>query len=215
MWSTHIQPTIQAIGDALAPALETLGSLWQNLSVIIDDVFSSIGDAWTLVIKPAIEGAMEIIQDLCEIIEEWWTEYFGPVFEYIGDGIEELWKDKIKPVIDKIIKIIGKVVELIMALWNTVLKPIVEWIGKVLGPVFVAVFEAIWDGVSWAIKLVMNIIKSLLQSLEGIIDFLTGVFAFRCVRDCALSINQIRLQLQYMRFFVKEISRGFARTAVG
>lgn len=176
MWNTHILPTIEAIGTMLAPALETLGSLWGNLSVIINDIFTLIGSVWTTVLKPALEGAMTIIQDLCVIIQDWWEKYFGPVFEYIGDGIETLWTEKIKPTIDKIIEIIGKLIELFMALWNTVLKPLIEWIGKVLGPVFVAVFKSIWDGISWAIGLAMGIIKSLLESLEGIIDFLVGTF---------------------------------------
>ena len=176
MWSTHMQPTIEAIGNMLAPALETLGSLWGNLGVIINDVFTLLGSIWTNVLKPLLEGAMQIIQDLCAIIQEWWEKYIGPVIEYIGDGIQTLWTEKIKPVIDKIISIIGKLIELIMALWNTVLKPIVEWVGNVLGPVFVGVFEAVWDGISWAVGLIMDIIDSLLGVLEGLIDFLVGVF---------------------------------------
>lgn len=176
MWGTHIQPTIDAIGSMLAPALGTLGSLWGNVSVIISDCLSLIGNQWTKVVKPALEGAMKIIKDLCAIIKDWWEKYFDPVFRYIGDGIQKLWTEKIKPVIDKVISIVGKLVELIMALWNNPLKPIVEWVGKVLGPIVVGVFKAIWDGVSWAIGLVMNILNSLLGVLEGVIDFLVGVF---------------------------------------
>ncbi len=176
MWSTHIEPTIASIGDALAPALDTLGSLWSNVATIIADVFSIVENLWTTVLKPIIEGAMEIIQDLAEKFETLWEDYVGPVFEYIGDGIERVWKEHLKPVIDKVIEIIGKLWELIMALWNTVLSPVIDWIAKVLGPIFVEVFKAIWDGVEWAIGLVMNIIGSLLDVLEGIIDFLVGVF---------------------------------------
>lgn len=176
MWSTHMQPTIDAVGNMLTPALGSLGTLWGALSTIINDVFTLIGTVWTVVLKPALEGAMTIIKDLCVIIQEWWEKYFGPVFQYIGEGIQTLWSDKIKPNIDKIMEIIGGLIDLIMGLWNTVLKPYIEWVGKVFGPIFVEVFKIVWDAVSWAIGLVMDILSSLLEVLGGVIDFLAGVF---------------------------------------
>ena len=176
MWDTHIQPTIQAIGDALAPALDTLGQLWNNLSIIVSDVFLLVGDLWTNVLKPALEGALEIIQDLCDIFEELWVDHVGPVVEKVGNSIEKMWTEKFKPAITSIINIIGKLIELIMALWNNVLKPIIDWLVVVFGPLFVGVFDIIWSAVEWVIGWIMNIINSLLTVLEGVIDFLTGVF---------------------------------------
>lgn len=176
MWSTHMQPMIKAIGDMLAPALDTLTSLWVNLSVIINDVFSLIGSIWTTIIKPVLEGAMQIITDLCNIIQEWWEEYIGPVIEYIGDGIEDLWTNYLKPVVDKIVSIIGGLIDIIMALWNVVLKPLIDWLGKIFGPIFVGVFKAIWDGVKGAIGWILTMIGDLLDALGGVVDFIAGVF---------------------------------------
>lgn len=176
MWSTHIAPTIQHIGDALAPALDTLGSLWGNVSVIIADAFKLVENLWTVVLKPIIEGAMKIIQDLADMFKTLWADYVGPVFEYIGDGLEDLWLNTLSPVIDRVIEILGKVWELIMALWNTVLAPLVNWIIYTLGPTIREVFKDIWDIIKQTIEDVMGIIDGLLQVLEGLIDFLVGVF---------------------------------------
>lgn len=176
MWSTHMQPTIAAIGDSLAPALETLGNLWTKLSTVVSDALTQTKNTWTTVLKPALEAAMEIIQDLCDIIEDLWTEYVDPVIAYIGDGVADVWKEKIKPVIDKVITILGKLIELIKALWKNPLKPIIEWLVKIFGPAFVGVFKTIWDVIKQVINDISDVISGLLTIIEGIIDFLVGVF---------------------------------------
>lgn len=175
MWSSHIQPTIEAIGNALAPVLETLGSLWENVSVIIGDAFKLVGDLWTAVLKPAIEGACKILQDLAGVFSDLW-EYIGPIIEDIGDSIEKMWVEKISPAISKIMKILGKLIDLIVALWNNPLKPIVDWLVKILGPAIVGVIDIVWSAVEWAIDFIIDILDSLLTVLGGLIDFLTGVF---------------------------------------
>lgn len=176
MWSTHIEPTIQHIGDALAPALDTLGSLWTNVATIIADAFAILENFWTTVAKPIIEGALEIIQDLADIFKILWEQYIGPVLEYIGDGLEDLWINTLSPVINRIIEILGKLWELIMALWNTVLEPLIQWIVYTLGPSVSNIFKDIWDVIKRTIEDVMGILDGLLQALEGLIDFLVGVF---------------------------------------
>lgn len=176
MWDTHIQPTIEAIGTALAPALETLGSLWENLSTIINDIFIKIGNLWSTVLKPVLEGAMEIIQDLCDIFRKLWVEYVGPVIEYIGDGVERLWDNTLSPIIDKVIVILGKLWDLIMALWNNVFKPIIDWLAAIWGPAIESTFSHLWDTVEQICTDIGGKIDGLLLIFEGIIDFLTGVF---------------------------------------
>lgn len=177
MWSTHIQPTIKAIGDALAPALDTLGSLWGNLSTIVSDIFAKIGNLWTTVLKPVIEGALEIIQALANKFKTLWEQYVGPVVEYIGDGLQNLWTNTFSPVIDKIINLLGKFWEMIMALWNNVLSPVIDWLIATFGPMFVNVFKNIWDFIQVVISNIGTIIGWLVDAFKNIITFLTGVFS--------------------------------------
>lgn len=176
MWDTHVKPTIQAIGDALAPALETLGSLWDNLSTIVSDIFTKIGNLWTTVLKPVIEGAMEIIQDLANKFKTLWEQYVGPVIEYIGDGLEDLWITTFSPVLDKIISLLGEFWEMVMALWKNVLSPLIDWLIKTLGPKFKEVFIGIWDRVKPIIENIGGAVGGLTDTFRGIIKFLTGVF---------------------------------------
>lgn len=176
MWSTHILPTIQAIGAALAPALETLGALWNNLSVIVSDIFLKIGTLWSTVLKPIIEGALLIIQDLANMFSKLWTVFIGPVLEYIGNGIQELWTNTFSPVLDKAMDVIRSLWELIMALWNNVFKPLINWMIDVLGPMFRTAFENLWNVAQPVLENIGDAIGALLGILKGIITFLTGVF---------------------------------------
>ena len=176
MWDTHILPTIQAIGTALAPALETLGALWGNLSVIVSDVFTKIGTLWSTVLKPIIEGALEIIQALADKFRILWEQYVGPVIEYIGAGLQELWTTTFSPILDQVISILGEFWALVMALWNNVLSPLIDWLISFLGPMFKSVFTGLWSVAQPIIANIGNAISGLLGILKGIISFLTGIF---------------------------------------
>ena len=189
MWDTHIKPTIEAIGDALAPALETLGSLWENLSTIVGGIFTLIGELWTNVLKPVIEGAMTIIQDLCEVFQVLWEEFVGPIVEQIGDSIERMWVNYLQPIISKIIGIVGDIIDILMVLWNSVFAPIVKFLADVLAPIFRTVFTAIWGVIEWAISLILNIIDTLLGVFKGITQFLAGVFTLDWKRALSGLLN--------------------------
>lgn len=176
MWKTHFEPTIKAIGDALAPALETLGSLWKNLSKIVSDIFAKIGNLWSTVLKPIIEGAMEIIQDLANKFKMLWEEYVGPVVEHIGNGLEELWTNTFSPVIDNIISLLGEFWEMVMALWKNVLSPLIDWLINTLGPAFESVFKGVWNVIQPIIANIGEAVGGVVDIFGGVIKFLTGVF---------------------------------------
>lgn len=176
LWETSIQPTLESLGDALAPVLDTLGDLWENVSGIIAGAFELIERLWVNTLQPTFEDIFEGVQSLCDIFKELWEEVIGPVVSYIGDGIEKLWTETISPVVEKIITIIGNITQAAMGLWNNVLKPIVSWIINSLGPSIKNTFKAIWDVISQTISDIGELIDGLLTIFKGITDFLAGVF---------------------------------------
>lgn len=176
MWSTHIEPTIAAIGDALAPALDTLGSLWGNVSVIIADCFGLIESFWTTVARPVIEGALTILGDLADMFKSLWEKFIGPVLEYIGDGLQRLWTDTFSPIINNVIGLIGDLWALIMDLWNNVFSPLITWLIDTFGPIFESIFKGIWNVIEPIIGNIGQAINGLVDVLRGIIKFITSVF---------------------------------------
>lgn len=175
-WEQDVLPTLNAIGEALAPVLDTLGALWEDISGMIASAFDFIADKWVNVLEPVFSALFEGVRSICDIFKALWEEFIGPVIEYIGDGISELWANTLQPIVSKIIDIVGGVIEIIMELWNNVLAPVVEWLVRVLGPTFKNIFKSIWDTIKQVFENIGNVIDGILQMFEGLIDFLAGVF---------------------------------------
>ena len=175
-WTEHMQPMLVALGDALAPVVDTVSSLWGNLVTILDTAFQSIAQMYTESIAPAIDSFLDGISSLCGLFESLWTEFVGPVIEYIGDGLSSLWSSTLQPIVSDVMSIIGSLIELVMALWNNILAPLLDWIIKALGPGLTNIFRDIWDIVSTVISNIGSILKGLLQIIKGVLEFLVGVF---------------------------------------
>lgn len=177
LWTENIQPMFAGLGDALAPVIDTIISLWNNLIVIIVDVFGIIDRVWTSTLQPVLALFFDAITKLAEVFENLWNECLGPVLEYIGDGIERLWTDVLSPVAEKIIEVVGGIIEVILLLWNNVLAPVLNWLIQSLGPSITSFIENVWDAVEAVVGSIGKAIEGLLEIFKGIIDFIAGVFS--------------------------------------
>lgn len=176
LWADNIQPMLTAIGDAIAPVVDTIGGLWEDLVAIVVDVFGTIEGLWTSVLQPVLAAFFDAISNLAKIFGTLWSEIIGPVVANIGDGIKTLWETTLRPIFENLIAIIGGVIEIILALWNNVLAPVVNWLVEVLAPIFTNIFNVIWDVVQEVIEGIGQSINGLLEILRGVIDFIAGVF---------------------------------------
>lgn len=176
LWTEHIQPMLQQTGDALAPVLDTIGGLWENVSVIFTDVANMLSRVWTSTIEPILGALMDAIGGVMEIFQTLWETVIGPVLGFIGDGFQHLWTQYLSPIVEDIIEIVGGLIERILNLWNTVLQPLVNFIVNLFGPPIAAVFQFIWTVVETAVGRIGSVIQVLTGTLSGIIEFLNGVF---------------------------------------
>lgn len=176
LWVLHIQPMLEKTGDALAPVLKTIATLWSYASKIITSAVRLIKNLWTSVLQPVLGAVFDAIGNIMTIIGTLWNEILGPVIKHIGSGIQKLWSTTLQPIIQKIIKIVGGVIEIVLALWNNVLAPVVNWLVYTLGPSIGNLINTIWDIVSGLFSSIGGVIDGLLTALQGVIDFLAGVF---------------------------------------
>lgn len=176
LWSENVQPMVEALGEALAPVLDTLATLWQEASNIIVDAINLIQRVWTNTLVPVFAAIADGVTSLAKVFQAWWTEAVGPIVELIAEGLTNLWVNAISPIVERILSIVGELIELIMALWNNVLAPLLSWAASAFGPSLVGVFKTIWTGVQSVIVSISGIINGLLTILEGLLEFLTGVF---------------------------------------
>lgn len=176
LWNEHVQPMLEKTGDALAPVLDTVSSLWQKGSVIIADFVKILESAWTEIIHPVFAAICGIVEDVMEVFQILWENFLGPIINEVADSTQRLWSSYIKPIIDKVINIVSNLIDIIKVLWDRCLAPVVKFLANTLGPVFTAVFQAIWGTIEFVMNLIFDIIDVLLGVLDGVIEFIAGVF---------------------------------------
>ena len=177
LWFEHVQPMLKDTGDALAPVLGTIASLWKNCSVIISDFVKILQHAWTSVIQPIFAFICDVVGDVMNVFQILWENFLGPIIEQIGNSIQRLWTTYLKPIIDKIIQIVGDVISIVDVLWKKRLGPLVEFLANILAPAFRVCFQAIWSVVEFVMSMIFNVINTLLGMFAGVTQFLSGAFA--------------------------------------
>ena len=176
IWTADVVPTLQSVVSFITPVIDTIKSLWGNVSTMLQATFDAAANVYQTVLRPVIDAIFESIQSLMDILTNLWTTVVGPILEYIGTGIQELWTDTILPILTLVLDIIGNLVEAVLGLWNNVIAPLINWLISTLGPVVTKVVQGVWTVVQAVFQSIGGVITGLLQALKGLTDFLAGVF---------------------------------------
>lgn len=177
LWTDNIQPMLAAIGDAVAPVVESLIDLWEDLVAIVSDIFTSIADLWESAAHPALAAFFDALTVLANLFGTLWSGWVAPVLSHIGDGLTDLWINVLSPIIENVIALILGVIEIVLQLWNKVLGPLVDWLAAAFGPTVANVFNFVWDVIQVVVGAIGTSINGLLGILKGVITFINGVFA--------------------------------------
>ena len=176
LWTNNIQPMLAAVGEAVAPVIRNIEDLWENLAAIVSDAIKTIESLWTSTLEPVLAAFFDTISSIAQIFGTLWSEIIGPVIDHIGDGFQTLWETTLRPIFESVIKIIGDIMWAILELWNNFLGPIVNWLANTFAPIFEHVFTTVWDIIQAVVSNIGQSIQGLLGLLQGIINFIVGVF---------------------------------------
>lgn len=186
--------------DAVAGFLVFLGELYTAISAFAElyEVISAAGIAISgkvAIIVAAIAAVVAILVYLwatCEefrkavfdaidagasLVKAFWETTLKPILDAIGSSLSSLWQNGLKPVIGEIVDIVQHLAEILLALWTNVLEPIVEFLVRQFGPKISQVFSAVWTAVSGALESVIKLLGGLLETLDGVLIFIGGVFS--------------------------------------
>lgn len=166
----------QTVETALTPVIDTLLVVWSYVAEVLESAFDLLASIWKNTLKPVLDALLKAVGAVGDVFATLWEEFVGPVIEHVAEGISDLWTGTLKPIIEKVISIIGGVIEIILALWTNVLAPVIQYLAKVFGPVFRSIFTLIWNIVKQVIDDIGDVLEGLLTTLEGVIDFIAGVF---------------------------------------
>ncbi len=105
------------------------------------------------------------------------SQYLMPVLMKIAEQFKILRRTALQPVIDKFIELAGNIALCVAAIWDT-LSPLAAWLaGKFVEAISYSLSRA-GDLFFLTFTWIAGIVTGLLETLNGLIIFLTGVFSF-------------------------------------
>ena len=191
-FSSAVFPVFASLGAELIKTFSTVfsvlqglfGRVWkegilpflQNLSKYWNDVWQSLKAVWDAHGQPIFDGIRTAFQKVGEFLKNTWETLIKPIWDQFMTNIDWLWTNHLKPLWDRILEFVASLVENTLKIFNEVIMPIVEKVADYLYPQIVFVVNLIQNVVAVAAGVISDIINSIIQVLEGVVDFLTGVF---------------------------------------
>ena len=171
-----IVEALAGFGDLLAPAIGLIADAFTYVGQVINDVYDGV-------ISPVIGFIAQLISDKVGIILQAFNTLLLPALQHIGDKIQELREGAFAQLADTFDSLVGKVSELvqvvagqIQALLDGYLIPFADWIINAMAPYITGAIDLVVDAFFWFLEQVSSILDSVLDALNGLLDFLTGVF---------------------------------------
>lgn len=140
------------------------------------DMCESISSNWDTYGDSLLNGFEDFKNGLWET---WWYIYdniIDPVITACSETISWLWDAHLKPLWDDIVEFALSVGENVLALWNGFLKPLIDWLVLIFGPIIRDIAVGITDAVAIVVAIVSDVVGSVLTFLDGLIQFVAGVF---------------------------------------
>lgn len=124
--------------------------------------------------------------NICKLLQTVYDEFIQPILDNVVALFKNVWENGIKPLWDNFVEFVDAASQLVLDIWNAI-APILDNVLHVLGPIFSEVlsglttafgdtFNAVLGFVSDTIDAITPVLEGLRVVLEGIIDFITGVF---------------------------------------
>lgn len=151
-----------------------------NFSSTIGGIFEEIGtkltDWWDNSGSQAFDNLTQAFFDVQSVVLDFWNNYISPFIDYVINSAQELWDNHLAPLWDGLLEFISSLWDCIAALWNNLLRPLYDtFIKRIMVGVMGAV-KSVWDMISDAVGAIIDIIKGIIRSLQGVLDFITGIF---------------------------------------
>lgn len=156
--------------------IEVWNSIKSFLSTVTEDIGTIITNLWNKYGNTLINNLKEFMGTIQSFIKNTWDNIIKPIIEGALEMLTWLWDKHLKGLVEQLGEFIMKLVNGSLEIWNKFISPIANFLIQTLGPVFANTFNFIVDIVGTSIAVLSDIIKGLLRVFGGIIDFIVGVF---------------------------------------
>lgn len=171
-----IEENKDAIKEAFLHTFDFLATFTGTIQQMVTDIFSKANEVYDQYLQPAFTNIKDGISNVLGAIFDNYNKYVAPLLQSWADDFNALYQEHLKPMFDKILEVVGKLVECISVIWENVLAPLISWLLSVAVPEICGVLDIVWGAVKNVAAWLADIIKGVMTTLGGLLDFLTGVF---------------------------------------
>ncbi len=140
VWTTYLQPIMQAIGDKLTELSTIILDIWNTyIWPVLTIIGQTIQDLWTNILQPVFQAVGSVIDWLWNTVISVILSLWAAEFALVWNGIKTLWDTVLKPTFD----ILGTTFKW---LWDNILSPVLGFIGDTFKTVFNDI-KWVWDNV--------------------------------------------------------------------
>lgn len=172
-WATENRGKIE---KALSGTLGIITGVTDTITSIVTDVFEIITEKWNEYGQPIVDWVSQAVLDIQGWLLTLYNEIIVPILDEALAWVNRIWEENLKDVVDEVIGFVGRVGEWLGILYKEKIKPVIDWLMTYVVPIVKTVLSNIQDTVFIVVNYISGTIKNLLKIINGIIDFLVGVF---------------------------------------
>jgi phage-related protein len=179
---------IEAINNTLKPIEE----ITQSIEDFVQKLADKLTELYDEHIGPFINDVGSGLSEIGGTLLDTYNQYIAPILDQWAQKFDEVLNGPVGDAIDHIIDEIGRLIDGLNWLWNNVLIPLIQWLIENVIPVLAPIVAWIGDTLLSIVASVTGMADSVLKQLDGIIQFLTGVFT----GDWAQALSGILLYVE-------------------
>lgn len=179
---------IEAINNTLKPIEE----ITQSIEDFVQKLADKLMELYDEHIGPFINDVGSGLSEIGGTLLDTYNQYIAPILDQWAQKFDEVLNGPVGDAIDHIIDEIGRLIDGLNWLWNNVLIPLIQWLIENVIPVLAPIVAWIGDTLLSIVASVTGMADSVLKQLDGIIQFLTGVFT----GDWAQALSGILLYVE-------------------
>ena len=151
-------------------------NLLSTVGGILEDIGSRLTEWWDEVGASAFDNFTAAIGDVIAVLLDFWTSYISPFIDYLIDSFGELWEEHLGPLWSGILGFISSLWDAIAAIWNGLLRPFYDTFIKRIMVGVMGALKSVLDFIFDVFAIAAGIIRGAIRSLQGLLDFITGIF---------------------------------------
>lgn len=164
-----ISESLTGVGASIMGVITQAGLSVPQIALIVAAILAAVG---------IIIACWDEIKMICTQVWNWFdSNFLSLIVNSVEETVALVWDEHIEPLWNNIKSFIDALKEMVSTLWNNFLGPIVEWMAGTFLPKFSLTFEFIIEVIGTAIAFIADLFNGIIRLLEGVLDFITGVFS--------------------------------------